>query len=124
MKHFEEAKHLWQTYVPKSGQADTVQGELIRAVEKLRDEAQRNGNINWDHGHEIFCSFIRDTLCSSDVFDNAAIGEITSDIARLEDYERPYCEDDVYDRLTDRIVEWYHKNAAPIPKKHNPDLRR
>jgi hypothetical protein len=28
------------------GLADTVQGELLRAVEKLRDEAQRNGNVN------------------------------------------------------------------------------
>ena len=32
VKYFEEAKRLWHTYVPKSGQADTVQGELIRAV--------------------------------------------------------------------------------------------
>ena len=39
MKYAEEAKQLWQTYVPKSGQADTVQGELIRAIEKLQDEA-------------------------------------------------------------------------------------
>jgi hypothetical protein len=124
MKYAEEAKHLWQTYGPKSGQADTVQGELIRAIEKLRDEAQRNGNGNWDHGHEILCSYLRDTLCNSGVFDNAAISEIKSDIARLEDYDHPYCDDDLYDRLTDRIVEWYHRNPEPIPKKRNPDLTR
>lgn len=124
MNHFEEAKHLWQTYVPKSGQADTVQGELIRAIEKLRDEAQRNGNCNWDHGHETFCSFIRDTLCGSGTFDKATIAEIKSDIARLEDYEHPYCEDDLFDRLTDRIVEWYHRHPDPIPHKRNPDLLR
>jgi len=124
MKYFSEAKQLWQTYVPKAGQADTVQGELIRAVEKLRDEAQKNGNCNWDRGHEILCSFIRDTLCNSGVFDSAAISEIKSDTARLEDYEHPYCDDDLYDRLTDRIVEWYHKNPDPIAHEHNPDLRR
>ncbi|CAH8770501.1 hypothetical protein [Paenibacillus dendritiformis] len=53
MKYFNEAKYFWQTYVPKQGQAETVQGELIRAIEKLRGEAQRNGNINWDKGFVI-----------------------------------------------------------------------
>jgi hypothetical protein len=48
--HFEEAKKIWQTYVPKSGQSASVQGELLRAVEKLRDEAIRNGNVNWTRG--------------------------------------------------------------------------
>jgi len=124
MKYAEEAKHLWQTYVPKSGQADTVRGELIRAVEKLRDEARRNGNINWDRGHEILCSFIRDTLCDSGVFDKVAVAEIKSDVARLEDYEHPHCDENLYDRLTDRIVEWSQKHPDPIPHEHNPDLRR
>jgi hypothetical protein len=58
MKYFNEAKFLWQNYVPKSGQAETIQGELIRAIVKLQDEAQRNGNGNWDQGFEIFCQFI------------------------------------------------------------------
>ena len=48
MLYFEEAKSIWQTYVPKSGQAETVQGELLRAVEKLRDEAIRNGKPERD----------------------------------------------------------------------------
>ena len=70
------------------------------------------------------CRVIRDTLCDSGVFDNVAVAEIKSDISRLEDYEHPYYDEDLYDRLADRIVEWYHKNPDPIPKKHNPDLRR
>jgi hypothetical protein len=49
-------KFVWRTYVPKRGQATTVQGELLRANEKLRDESQRNGNINWDEGHEILAT--------------------------------------------------------------------
>lgn len=71
MKYFKEAKYLWQTYVPKQGQAETVQGELIRAIEKLRGEAQRNGNINWDRGFVIFCDFLETTLCESGVFDRS-----------------------------------------------------
>lgn len=34
MEYFNEAKFLWQNYVPKSGQAETIQGELIRAIVK------------------------------------------------------------------------------------------
>ena len=39
VKYQQEARSLWQTSVPPRGQAATVQGELLRAVEKLRDEA-------------------------------------------------------------------------------------
>ena len=124
MKYFEEARMLWQTYVPASGQADTVQGELIRAIEKLQDEAQRNGNINWDEGHEIFGDFILETLCASMVFDKTATNEIKADIARLRDFEHPCLEDDLYDRLTDRIVEWSRHNKDPIPHANNPRLKR
>ena len=41
------AKYIWQNFVPTSGQAEFVQGELLRAIEKLRDEAHRNGNGNF-----------------------------------------------------------------------------
>src|SRR5712691_7439306 len=62
VRYLTEARALWKTYVPKIGQADTVQGELVRAVEKLRDEALRNGNVNWSKGHVILAEFVRDTL--------------------------------------------------------------
>ena len=55
-------RHIWQTYVPRSGQSLTVQGELLRANEKLRDEAHRNGNANWDEGHELLARYILDRL--------------------------------------------------------------
>jgi len=62
MRHFEEARELWRTYVPARGQAVTVQGELIRAVEKLCDEAQHNGNVNWSDDQAILVNYVRDTL--------------------------------------------------------------
>jgi hypothetical protein len=69
MSYETEARRIWQTYVPPRGQAETVQGELLRAVEKLRDEARRNGNCNWDEGHEILTRFVRETLNASGLFD-------------------------------------------------------
>src|SRR5947208_3584268 len=37
------ARWIWKTLVPKSGQAAFVQAEILRAIEKLRWEAQGNG---------------------------------------------------------------------------------
>jgi hypothetical protein len=124
VKYFEQARLLWKTYVPASGQADTVQGELIRAVEKLRDEAQRNGNINWDDGHEILANFIRETLLGSEMFGEEARDEVERDVARLLDFEDPETSDDVFDRLTDRVVEWSNAHPQPVPHAHNPKLLR
>jgi hypothetical protein len=63
----ELGRFIWQTYVPERGQAATVQGELLRANEKLRDESQRNGNVNWDEGHEILARYLLETLAASTV---------------------------------------------------------
>ncbi|MCI5057931.1 MAG: ankyrin repeat domain-containing protein, partial [Flavobacteriales bacterium] len=38
---------LWEELVPPSGNASSVQGELLRCIGKLTDEAFRNGNMNW-----------------------------------------------------------------------------
>jgi hypothetical protein len=124
VKYFEEAKALWKAYVPPQGQAATVQGELIRAVEKLRDEAQRNGNVNWDEGHKILADFLRDTLLACEVFDQEARREIHGDAARLLDFEHPETTDEPFDRLTDRIVEWSRAHPDPLPHRRNPKLRR
>ena len=124
MKYFKEAKYLWQNYVPKSGQADTVQGELVRAIEKLRDEAQRNGNINWDNGHLILSNFVKETLVESKIFSEEIKQEITDDVISIQNFKQPRTEDEIYDRLTDRIVEWCLENKKPIPHEHNSALKR
>jgi hypothetical protein len=120
----EEARTLWHTYVPPRGQAETVQGELIRAIEKLRDEAQRNGNANWDESHVILAEFVRDTLVGSELFDEATNAEIDRDVGRLLDAEVPEASDEPYDRLADRVVEWARAHADPVPHEPNPRLYR
>src|SRR5215510_14324071 len=72
-----------RTTSPNAGKQTTVQGELIRAVEKLRDEAQRNGNVNWSNDHVILVEYVRDTLTESGLFDQAAVSEIEQDATRL-----------------------------------------
>jgi hypothetical protein len=122
VKYPHEARSLWRTSVPHSGQAATVQGELLRAVEKLRDEAQRNGNINWDGGYETLIAYLRDNLLGSTLFDQTAAEEMESDLDRLSRFDFPETSDAPYDRLADRVIEWCHAHPEPVPHTRNPDL--
>src|SRR4051812_35368862 len=80
-EYLQTGKYIWKTYVPKSGQAETVQGELLRAIEKLADEAQRNGNINFNEDcHVVFISFIRQHLNDEKIFDKSTIKQINQDL--------------------------------------------
>ena len=123
MHHFEEAKSIWQTYVPKRGQAETVQGELLRAVEKLRDESIRNGNANWDDGFEILLAYLTDRLTDPATYSPEAIAGTKAALDRLRDYDHPYLEDDLYDQLGDRVVE-YFRFYGSLPHASNPNLHR
>ncbi|BFJ00942.1 hypothetical protein [Priestia megaterium] len=125
MKYFDEAKEIWVKHVPKSGQSDVVEGEVIRAIEKLRCEAQGNGNANWDKGFEMLVLYILDVLNDPAVFSSAVLAEIKADIhILLTSTEDPYLEDDVYDRLTDRVIEWHMAKGGPIKREKNPPLYR
>lgn len=117
-------KFIWHNYIPKSGQSDTVQGELLRAIEKLRDESQRNGNANWDKGHEILATYILTILTESDDVPEEVKLQLKQDIDRILDYEAPYTEDDLFDRIEKVIFDWYLCNKEPIPREHNPNLWR
>ena len=123
MHHFDEARKIWQTFVPKSGQAETVQGELLRAVEKLRDGAIRNGNVNWDPGFETLLDYLDAHLLDPVVFDPETITATKASLARLRDYDDPYLEDDLYDALSDRVVEYFRFHGSQ-PHVKNPKLLR
>jgi hypothetical protein len=123
VKYFEEARSLWLRYVPERGQADTVQGELIRAVEKLRDEAQRNGNLNWSGDHVALARYIRDELIGSGIFTGVPASEIERDVGRLLDFGRPETSGELYDRLSDRIVEGSRAHPDPAPRVNDPAPR-
>ena len=124
MKYFEEAKNIWENYVPKSGQSDTVEGELIRVIEKLRYEAQNNGNGNWDEGFELFCQYLWDILNDDRVFGKDVLNKIRTDINTINNSEVPYFEDDLYDRITDRIIEWSLAHKGPIKREKDPKQYR
>lgn len=123
MDYLEEGRNIWSQFVPKSGQAQTVQGELLRAVEKLRDEAIRNGNANWDGGFGILLEFLDDHLLDTDVFAPNVLGKTKDILERLRDYERPLLEDAPYDALGDRVVDYFRRYGSQ-PHTTNPELYR
>ncbi len=48
--------------MPEHGRCTVLQGELLRAVQSLAEEAQHNGNINWDRDFERFCDLLHTHL--------------------------------------------------------------
>jgi hypothetical protein len=123
MVYFEEARAIWTQFVPRSGQAETVQGELLRAVEKLRDGAIRNGNGNWDQGFEILLAYLRSHLLDATVFSPETIRRTDAILARLRDHDDPLLDDAAYDELSDRVVD-YHRHHGSRPHTANPALLR
>ena len=143
-RYFEECKFIWKNYVPQSGQSGVLQGELLRQIEKLRGEAQDNGNMNWDEDFEYFCDFLKETLCSQDIFSEEDkekfvlilnhFKECGKYAVCLQDGQIPdsevdvkkiaYVEDNLYDIVADAIGQLQSKHAAPIPFEKNEDIAR
>ncbi len=80
--------------------------------------------MNWDSGYEILAKYIENTLINSGIFNSDDISQIKIDIATVLDYENPYLEDDLYERLECKIVDWYMVNIDLIPHEHNLELHR
>ncbi len=123
MKYLDEARAIWRGDVPKAGQSATVQGELLRAVEKLRDGAIRNGNGNWDEGFEILLRYLEAHLLDPAVYTGPVISQTRSILIRLSDLDDPRTDDEPYDELSDRVVE-YFRHYGSRPHRLNPALRR
>ena len=121
-----EFKRLWDELVPAQEQATTVQGELIRAVGRLSDEAYRNGNINFDKGHRMLCDYIRVNLKNPAIFNADEIHEIDQWIDQVLDAEHPDLRgsESCHYRLAEKAVKWCQSRPDLIPRKPNKALHR
>jgi hypothetical protein len=114
--HYPEVVYkIWQEMVPREGPAPTVQGELLRSVEKLREEAQQHANAHYRKTHKRMAVFLRDTLIGSGIFDKAEKERIRSEAGRLMKAGKPVVDDQLYDHLVDQVCVFYTKHPAPIP---------
>ncbi|MCL2014898.1 MAG: hypothetical protein FWG68_01460 [Defluviitaleaceae bacterium] len=150
MKYLEQCKYIWKNLVPKQGQANNLQGELLRQIEKLRHETQNNGNINWDSDFEYFCDFLTLNLCESGLFSAAKREEIYNALLTikgfgqfmhqfhngqisLDEFEETLkvrrefenvVKDELYDKICDAIGRFYAENQLLIPYNKNPNIFR
>lgn len=123
-EYLEKGTYIWQTFVPASGQAKFVQGELLRAIEKLRDEAQRNGHINFNEKcHQMLIQYLKENLLDRNVFDVHTIEQIEQDLKRIGLKNQPYTGDDLYNRINDRIIDWFMFYGMHVKHQKNSDLK-
>lgn len=116
-------KIIWQKLVPASGQADTVQGELLRAIEKLRNEAQGNGNWNFSKNcHGLLIKYLKEHLIDKTIFNEEVVDELKNNLKILSKAKSPYTDDDIYENISNRIVDWYLENPTKIQHQKNEKL--
>lgn len=138
-QYFEECKYIWHNYVPKNGVSYVLQGELLRLIEKLRYEAQDNGNINWNEVYATYCDYIKETLCSKAIYSeeekekfvlimdylkecgNYAMRWNSGQISDSEvDMDKiAYTKNNLYDIIADAIGQFQAKFPNPIPIDKN-----
>lgn len=119
MKYSKEEGIFWELYVPEKGQADTVQGELLRAMAKIFHETWRNGNINWDKSHEMFLDYLREHLMDTTVFTVQELNVLSDQLERLNNFEEPCDDNDLSDNLFDAVVYWIMQHPEPIGREHD-----
>lgn len=143
-EYFDECKYIWQNYVPRRGQSKNLQGELLREIEKIRCEAQDNGNVNWDADFTYFCDFITDSLLAQTIYtedDKTTIKLIMDYLKDCGTYaERynsgdirdkdvilsklAYDNDNLYDIICDYIGKLQKVHPEPIPYVRNKKIKR
>lgn len=130
------ARWIWRHAVPKSGQADSIQGETLRAIEKLRREAQMNGNINWGPSFERLIDFLHKTFTTAPCFAAQTKKSISDDLSRLRQFSPPtqwrsredasngpYVDDDLYNRLIEHLVCFCRLHPHLLPHEVDPLLK-
>jgi hypothetical protein len=123
--HYPELVYkIWNEMVPREGPAPTVQGELLRSVEKLREEAQQHANAHYRKTHKRMAIFLRDTLVGSGIFDKREKERIRSVAGRLMKAGKPVVDDQLYDHLVDQVCVFYTRHPAPIPFVARPRALR
>jgi hypothetical protein len=124
------ASWIWKNLVPRSGESTSVQGELLRAVAKLRREAVHNGNINWDERYESLVDFLYEHLIEQSALAEETKADALLDLGRLRHFITPDqlvedrsldallpCVDEyVYERLTSAVVEFSRLNPVIIER--------
>jgi hypothetical protein len=117
-------RDLFERLVPNSGQAGTVQGELVRCLVRLHREAVVNGNLNWDDGFRRMHAWMGRHLLDEQVFLQPQLRAIKSDLGRTHSGRSPCLDDEIWARLRHAVGLWCRAHQDLIPKAADPELHR
>lgn len=102
---------LWKLLVPGSGQAKTVQGEVIRISGKVAYEVMDNGGMNWDSDYRKMVKYLLESfstanpLTENELTEAKQIGQLISRFGQA---------DNEPERLMELAVKWVKQNPEPI----------
>ncbi len=124
-------RELFHILIPHRGPADSLQGELLRAITRLAMECYENGNVNWQEDaadYQPYVDLLRLCLLDLEVFGVWGVNGIQADLDTIQaigegrsEFDFPDGEDP-YDRITDRVVEWCNRYLQPmaLPRGYAP----
>ena len=109
LKTWPEQHHeLWELLVPSGGQAETVQGEVIRISGRISDEMERNGGANWDDDYAKMADTFLSLMESGVGLSPVELNEIR---LIIRDLKKGYAETN---RMAELAVKWVIQNPDPI----------
>lgn len=117
----ETLKRLTKELVPLGGEAETLQGELVRCIGNLGDEAHRNGWMNWDVGDVEAIDVLRRYLPDEAVFSDEVCRQIQKALDTVRYAGEKGADEGVfgYDELkflAEHVVVWCRHHAELLRK--------
>ena len=115
---------LCRQLVPVAGEAETMQGEIVRCASNLYDEGTRNGFMNWDEADEEAVSFLKRHLPDPNVFDAhtiVAISHALEAVSIAGPKEVGGLPVEELEFIVSRAIDWCDANPLPIVIKEDED---
>ena len=107
-KQFQE---YWNALVPKRGEAETIQGEIIRIVGKVGHEILDNGGINWNKDFSRILQTLLKYFSNGNSLSEEDIDTVTN--AKKQISGGTFNEEAI-EKLEEMAVKWVLANPTPI----------
>ena len=104
----QQHQELWQLLVPSSGNAETIQGEVIRISGKISHEIEGNGGCNWDKDFARMADAFLTLVGTGKALAPAELKELQSIVRDLEEQNAETR------RIAELAVKWVIQNPDPV----------
>ena len=113
---------LWNALVPESGQASSVQGEVIRISGRIGNELLEMGGVNWDERYRTMLAQLPTLLALGIPRDDTDLARVRKNSRQLSTGTHTPDSPRTVAELQQAAVAWVSSNTVPIPlSKHRTD---